>query len=76
MSLHNVAFLRQASGFTQLAAIGYRINKLPFFTIFLKEKCYLCIRMGITVSKTIIWGDISSDIWLEIMFYGFTDASP
>ena len=33
-----------------------------------------CIRMGITIFKTFILGGISSDIWLEITFYGSARA--
>ena len=28
------------------------------FNVFLKDKCYLCIRMGITMFKIFIWQDI------------------
>ena len=38
-----------ASGFMQLAAAG-RIGTIKYiFTVFLKGKCELCIRMGITI---------------------------
>ena len=47
-------FMQLASGFMQLAATGCR-------RLF-KGKCYLCIRMGITILKIIIWGGISSDM--------------
>ena len=50
----------------QLAVTGLG-EKYYIFTIFLKKKCCLCIRMGIIISKTFIWGGILSDIRSEIM---------
>ena len=37
---------------------------------FNSKQVLTCIRMGITVFKTFIWGGVSSDMWSEIMFYG------
>ena len=52
----------------QLAAAG-RIGATQYiFTVFLKGKCKLCIRMGLTKLKIFIWGGISSDIRSEITF--------
>ena len=45
------------------------------FTVYLKEKCHICIRMGITIFKIFIWGGISMDILSKIKFYGSADAS-
>ena len=54
-------FMQLASGFMQLAATGCRRNILHCHCLF-EGKCYLCIRMGITILKIIIWGGISSDM--------------
>ena len=54
-------FMQLASDFMQLAATGCRRNILNCHCLF-EGKCYLCIRMGITVLKIIIWGGISSDM--------------
>ena len=42
-----------------------RLAALQFET-----KLQKCIRMGMTIFKTFIWGGILSDIGSEIMFYG------
>ena len=68
--------MQLASDFMQLAAAGRRRNIVHFFTVFLKGKCYKCIRMGITVFKIFIWGGILSDILSEITFYRSAYASP
>ena len=61
--------MQPASVFMQLAVAG-RIGATKYiFTVFLKGKCYKCIRMGITVLKIFIWGSILSDIRSEITFY-------
>ena len=60
-------FMQLASGFMQLAATGCRRNILHCHCLF-EGKCYLCIRMGITILKIIIWGGISSDMRLEVTF--------
>ena len=54
-------FMQLASGFMQLAATGCRRNILHCHCLF-EGKCYLCIRMGITILNIIIWGGISSDM--------------
>ena len=41
-----------------------------------EKRLQKCIRMGITIFKIFIWGGISSNIRLEITFYGSTRASP
>ena len=51
----------------QLAATGCSRNILHFHCLFV-GKCYLCIRMGITILKIIIWGGISSDMRSEVTF--------
>ena len=48
-------FMQLANGFMMLAASGYRRNILHYHCLF-EGKCYLCIRMGITILKIIIWG--------------------
>ena len=55
------------SDFMQLAATGCRRNILHCHCLF-EGKCYLSIRVGITIFKIIIWGGISSDIRLEVTF--------
>ena len=60
-------FMQLASGFMQLAATGCRRNILYCHCLF-GGKCYLCIRMGITILKIIIWGDVSSDMHSEVTF--------
>ena len=59
--------MQLASGLMQLAATGCRRNILYCHCLF-EGKCYLCIRMGITILKMIIWGGISSDMRLEVTF--------
>ena len=54
-------FMQLASGFMQLAATGCRRYILHCHCLF-EGKCYLCIRMGITILKIIILGGISSDM--------------
>ena len=49
----------------QLAVTGLGA-KYYIFTIFLKKKCYLCIRMEIIMFKIFILGGILSDICSEI----------
>ena len=61
----------QRSGFTSLTQLTV-CDKYLIFDV-LKSKY---IRMGITIFKIYIWGSILSDIRLEIMSYGSTDASP
>ena len=65
--VHNVifhwlasGFMQLASGLMQLAATCQRCNILHF-TVFLKEKCNLCIRMGITIFNLFILGGIFRD---------------
>ena len=60
-------FMQLASGFMQLATTGYRRNILHCHCLF-ERKCYLCIRMGITILKIIIWGGISSDMRSDVTF--------
>ena len=68
--------MQLASGLSQLTAAG-RIGATKYiFTVFLREKKLKCIRMGITIYKILIWGGISSDIRVEITFYGSAYASP
>ena len=50
-------FMQLASGFMQLAATGCR-RKILYCHCLFEGKCYLCIRMGITILKIIIWGGI------------------
>ena len=45
-------------------------------TFLFETKLMKCIRMGITIFKFFILGDISSDIRLEITFYGSARLSP
>ena len=45
-------------------------------TLQFELKLQKCIRIGITIFKIFIWGGISSDILLEIMFYGSARALP
>ena len=40
------------------------------FTVCFEGKMLKGIRMGITIFKIFIWGGISSDLRLEITFYG------
>ena len=40
-----------------------------------ETKLQKCIRVGITIFKIFIWGGISSDIQLEITFYGSSRKS-
>ena len=51
-------FMQLASGFMQLAATCCSRIILHFHCLFV-GKCYLCIRMGITILKIIILGGIS-----------------
>ena len=44
-------------------------------TLQFETRLQKCIRIGITIFKIFIWGGISSDIRLEIMFYGDTLAN-
>ena len=66
-ALCNVSFQCLTSGFVQLAATGCRRNILHCHCLF-EGKCYLCIRMGITILKIIIFGGMSSDMRLEVTF--------
>ena len=59
--------MQLASGFMQLAATSCRRNILHCHCLS-GGKCYLCIRMGITILKIIIWGGISSDMRSEVTF--------
>ena len=43
-------------------------------TLQFETRLQKCIRMGITIFKTFIWGGISSDLHSEIKFYGSTQA--
>ena len=47
-------FMQLASGFLQLVATGCRRNILHCHCLF-EGKCYLCIRMWVTILKIIIW---------------------
>ena len=60
-------FMQLTSCFMQLAATGCRRNTLHCHRLF-EGKCYLCIRMGITILKLIIRGGISSEMRLEVTF--------
>ena len=60
-------FMQLASGFMQLAATCCRRNILYYHCLF-KGKCYLCIRMVISILKIIIWRGISSDMRSEVTF--------
>ena len=42
----------------------------------MKQNCYLCIRIGITIFKIFICGGISLDAYSEIKFYGSTNVLP
>ena len=53
VSMPDKWFMQLASGFMQLAATGCRRNILLCHCLF-EGKCYLCIRMGITILKIII----------------------
>ena len=53
--------------FYVVAAADCRRNILHCHCL-LEGKCYLCIRMGITILKIIIWGGISSDMRSEVTF--------
>ena len=66
-ALCNFSFQCLTSGFMQLAATGCRRNILHCHWLF-EGKFYLCIRMGITILKIIIWGGISSDMRSEVTF--------
>ena len=68
--------MQLASGFMQLVATGRIGATMYIFTVFLKGKCQMCIRMGITIFKIFLWGGVLLDIRLEIMFYGSAYASP
>ena len=56
-SLCNVAFHWLTSGYMQLASCsaGRRRCNMYIFTVFLKGKCYKCIRMGIIKFKISFW---------------------
>ena len=60
-------FMQMASGFMQLATTGCWRNILHCHCLF-EGKCYLCIGMGITILKIIIWGGISRDMRSEVTF--------
>ena len=59
--------MKLASGFMQLAATGCRRDILHCHCLF-EGKCYLCIRMGITILKIILWGGKSSNMRSEVTF--------
>ena len=63
-AINYVTFRWMTCGFIRLA------------TLLFETKLQKCIRMGITILKIFIWSDISSDIRLEIMFYGSARVSP
>ena len=58
------------SGFTLLAALAVGA-KLWSFKGKMKKSA---LEMGITVLKTVIWGDKSSVLWSQIPFYGSANA--
>ena len=62
--INYVTFGWMMCDFMQLAMLHFEMRLLKY------------IRVGITILKKFIWGGISSDIWLEIYFYGNAHASP
>ena len=70
--MSNIACDWLTSCFSSLVTLTF-CEKQCIFSLFIVKKY---IRMGITIFKFFIWGGISSDIRLEIMFYGSADASP
>ena len=56
--------------------VWMKIGFMRLATLQFDTKLQKCIRMGITLFKIIMWGGISSDIGLEITFYGSPRASP
>ena len=67
VSMPDKWFYAAGKWFMQLTATGCRRNILHCHCLF-EGKCYLCIRMGITILKIIILGGISSDMRSEVTF--------
>ena len=71
-ALCNVSFQCLTSGFMQLASdlCSWQLQAVgaTYYIVTVFLKCYLCIRMGITILKIIILGGISSDMRSEVTF--------